>query len=164
LVSFALKVTTLSDRLETIRAFALLALNRLDQTVTGVSEEDLDWRACEGANSIRWILTHTAQLGNVYIWKTLADNWGWWPDGWPRNYIDNPSYSLKMIKGDLAKGREGFMEALSGVTEEKLEEEIDFSGPKTREYAVMFIISEVIHHEGQLAHAVGTMKRQRGQD
>ncbi len=152
----------MSDRIEAIRAFALLALDRLDNTVGSLSEEDLDWRACEGANSIRWTLTHTAQLGNVYIWKTLADDWGWWPDDWPRDYVDNPSYSLEKIKGDLAKGREGFKEALDGVTEERLAEEIDFGGPRTREYAVMFIVSEVIHHEGQLAHAVGILRRQRG--
>ena len=154
----------MSDRIEAIRAFALLALDRLDHTVGSLSEEDLDWKACEGANSVRWILTHTAQLGNVYIWKTLADDWGWWPDDWPRDYIGNPSYSLETINGDLAKGSEGFMEALSGVTEETLAEEIDFSGPRTREYAMMFIISEVIHHEGQLAHAVGTIRRQRGEE
>ena len=53
------------------------------------------------------------------------------------------------------------MEALDGVTEERLAEEIDFGGPRTREYAVMFIVSEVIHHEGQLALAMGTIKRQR---
>ena len=152
----------MSDRIEAIRAFTLLALDRLDNTVGSLSEEDLDWKACEGANSLRWILTHTAQLGNVYIWKTLADDWGWWPDDWPRDYVDNPSYSLEEIKGDLAKGREGFMKALVRVTEERLTEEIDFGGPKTREYALMFIVSEVIHHEGQLAHAVGILRRQRG--
>ncbi len=152
----------MSDRIEAIRAFTLLALDRLDNTVESLSEEDLDWRACTGANSIRWILTHTAQLGNVYLWKTLADDWSWWPDDWPRDYADNPSYSLEKIKEDLAKGREGFMEALDGVTEERLAEEIDFGGPKTREYAAMFIVSEVIHHEGQLAHAVGILRRQRG--
>jgi hypothetical protein len=157
-------VNILSDRIEAIRAFALLALERLDHTVAGISEEDLDWRMCDGANSVRWMLTHTAQLGNIYIWKTLADDWGWWPDGWPRDYIDNPSYSLEKIMGDLAKGREGFMEALDGVTEEKFSEVIDFWGPRTREYAAMFIISEVIHHDGQLAHAVGTIRRQRGED
>ncbi len=54
------------------------------------------------------------------------------------------------------------MEALDRVTEERLTEEIDFGGPKTREYALMFIVSEVIHHEGQLAHAVGILRRQRG--
>jgi uncharacterized damage-inducible protein DinB len=157
-------VIAVTDRIEAIKAFAALALDRLDQTVDKLHEEDLDWRPCEGANSVRWILAHTAQLGNVYIWKTLADDWGWWPEDWPRNYVDNPDYSLEKIRGDLAKGREGFMEALSGVTEEKLAEEIDFGSPRTREYAAMFIISEVIHHEGQLAHAVGTLRRQRCED
>ena len=35
----------MSDRIEAIRAFALLALDRLDNTVGSLSEEDLDWRA-----------------------------------------------------------------------------------------------------------------------
>jgi len=156
-------VIAVTDRIEAINEFVLLALDRLDRTVENLREDDLDWRPCEGANSVRWILTHTAQLGNVYIWKTLANDWGWWPDNWPRDYVDNPDYSLEKIRGDLAKGREGFLEAMSGATEEKLAEEIDFGGPRTREYAVMFIVSEVIHHEGQLAHAVGTLKRQRGE-
>ena len=67
----------MSDRIEAIKAFALLALDRLDKTAGSLSEEDLDWRPCEGANPIRWTLTHTTQLGNVYIWKTLADDWDW---------------------------------------------------------------------------------------
>ena len=152
----------MSIKIETIRAFARLALDRFDRATESVRGEDLDWRACEGANTIRWIMTHAAQLGNVYIWKTLANDWGYWPEGWPRDYVDNQGYSLEKIKADIKKSREQFMAALEGVTEEKLAEEIDFGGPKPREYAVMFIISEVVHHGGQLAHAVGTIKRQRG--
>lgn len=154
----------MSDKIETMKAFTRIALDRLERAVEGVSEEDLDWRACEYSNSIRWILTHTAQLGNVYIWKALAEDWDFWPEGWPRDYVDNPSYSLEEIKGDLEKGGERFLEALGTLTEEKLAEEISpFGRPWPREYAVMFLISEIIHHEGQLAHAVGTLRRQRSE-
>jgi len=151
----------MSDKIETLKAFTRLALERFERAAESVRAEDLDWRACEGANTIRWIMTHAAQLGNVYIWKTLADDWSYWPEGWPRDYVGNPDYSLEKIKADLERGGEQFMEALDGVTEEKLAEEVDFGDSRPREYAVMFVVSEVIHHGGQLAHAVGTLKRQR---
>ena len=54
--------------------------------------------------------------------------------------------------------------AVDLLTDEKLAEEFSFGGPRPREYAVMFLVSEIIHHEGQLAHARCCMKRQRGGD
>ena len=73
----------MSDRIETIRAFTLLALDRLNDTVGSLSEEDLDWKACEGANSLRWILTHTAQLGK-------------------RLHLEDPRGRLGLVAGRLA--------------------------------------------------------------
>ncbi|UCH57293.1 MAG: DinB family protein [Candidatus Bathyarchaeota archaeon] len=152
----------MSEKIETMKAFTRLAISRLEDEAGGLTEEVLGWRACEEANSVRWILTHTAQLGNVFICKVLRGDWDYWPEGWPRDYVDNRSYSLGRIMGDLKKGSELFLEALDQLTAEKLAEEIPFGGGRPREYAVMFLISEIIHHEGQLAQALGTIRRQVG--
>jgi hypothetical protein len=67
-----------------------------------------------------------------------------------------------MIQRDLDKGRSLFVKGLKSLTPEVLEEEIQFfSRQTTREYALMQVLAEVIHHGGQLAHARGCMKRQR---
>ena len=51
------------------------------------------------------------------------------------------------------------MEGLDRLTDESLAEEIEFAGTRTREWAVMWMISEIIHHEGQLAATLGALKR-----
>ena len=38
--------------------------------------------------------------------------------------------------------------AVDLLTDEKLTEEISFGSPRPREYAAMFLISEIIHHGG----------------
>jgi len=53
------------------------------------------------------------------------------------------------------------MVELNKLTDEALAEEIDFFGGRTREWSILWLISEVIHHEGQVASILGNCKRSK---
>jgi len=54
------------------------------------------------------------------------------------------------------------MKNLDGLTDASLEEEIDFWGKRKRGQALMMLVSEVHHHEGQVAAILGLEKRMKG--
>lgn len=41
--------------------------------------------------------------------------------------------------------------------------ELDFFGTKTREWSILWLVSEIIHHEGQIAASLGLEKRMKGE-
>ena len=48
----------MSEKIETMKAFAQVGFNRLDRAVKDLTEEQLDWKSCSEANTVRWNLTH----------------------------------------------------------------------------------------------------------
>ena len=85
------------------------------------------------------------------------------PEGWPDDYVGNESYSFEKIRGDLEKGKAKLMKKLDNLTEEVLAEEIDwFRGKQPKQAYLMLAISEILHHEGQIAAILGVEKRMQG--
>ena len=77
--------------------------------------------------------------------------------------MGNKSYSLQKIKGDLEKGKAKLMKKLDKATPEVLAEEMDwFYGKKPKQAYLMLAISEILHHEGQIAAILGVEKRMQG--
>ena len=149
----------MSERAEVIKAMAVIGLDRLDGLTKDLDEGLLDWRPEPEANSLRWILTHESYILHVVLPRVLHGGRGYRPEGWPDDYQGNPGYSLEKILGDLERGREAVMVELDRLTDEALAEEIDFFGGRTREWSILWLISEVIHHEGQVASILGNWKR-----
>ena len=141
---------------------AVIGLDRLDGLTKDLDEKLLDWRPEPEANSLRWILTHESYILHVVLPRVLRGRRGYKPEGWPDDYQGNPGYSLEKIREDLERGREGVMVELEKLTDEDLAEEIDFFNGRTREWSVLWLISELIHHEGQVAAILGHWKRMEG--
>jgi len=152
----------MSERAEVIKAMAVIGLDRLDGLTKDLDEKLLDWRPEPEANSLRWILTHESYILHVVLPRVLRGRRGYKPEGWPDDYQGNPGYSLEKIREDLERGREGVMVELEKLTDEDLAEEIDFFNGRTREWSVLWLISELIHHEGQVAAILGHWKRMEG--
>lgn len=105
--------------------------------------------SCADANMLRWILTHLNQELHVYLPRMLG---GTVPDDWSEDYIGNPSYSLEKIMGDLESGKKNLLGLLDETKDESLNVEVDlFMGKKSLQFYVTLMISEIIHHEGQIA-------------
>jgi hypothetical protein len=152
----------MSERVKVIKAIAIIGLDRLDGLTKELDEGLLDWRPEPEANTVRWILTHESYILHVVLPWVFRGRRGYRPEGWPDDYQGNPGYSLEKILGDLERGREGFMEELDKLTDEALAEEIDFFESRTREWSILWLISELIHHEGQVAAILSHWKRMEG--
>jgi hypothetical protein len=148
-----------TDKIEAIKIIAEIGLDRLERATRDVEPDQLDWRPFLEANTLRWILTHEAYILHVAFPRILLGDSKYLPKGCPDDYQGNKGYTLDKILGDLEGGRASLMEGLDGLTDESLAEEIEFAGTRTREWAVMWMISEIIHHEGQVAAALGAWKR-----
>jgi len=144
-----------------IKEFALMGLDRLDSTTKDLKPEQLDWKSCPQANTVRWVLTHISEELNVYLPKSIGTAP---PAKWPKDYVGNTSYKLEKINKDIERGKRGLKAGLNKLTNEKLEEEISgWAGKKTRQFYIMRGVSEILHHEGQIAAILGVEKRIKGQ-
>lgn len=152
----------MSEKIETIKAFVMIGFDRLERATKDLKEEQLDWKYCPQANTIRWILTHISSELHVFIPKILTGNKEYVPEGWPEDYTGNTGFSLEKILGDLQEGKDMLMKSLDELTAESLAQEIDwFYGVRPRENYLMFAISEILHHEGQIAAILGVEKRMK---
>ena len=149
----------MTDNIETIKIIAEIGLDRLERATREVEPDQLDWRPFSEANTLRWILTHEAYILHVAFPRILLGDSRYLPKGWPDDYQGNEGYTLGKILGDIEEGRTSLREGLDELTNESLAEEIEFAGTRTREWAVLWMISEIIHHEGQVAAALGAWKR-----
>ncbi|UCH56598.1 MAG: DinB family protein [Candidatus Bathyarchaeota archaeon] len=147
---------------KSIKKFAQIGFLRLDRATKDLTEDQLDWKSCAEANTIRRILTHLSQEIHVYMPGLLKGNLKYKPEGWPDDYVGNPAYSLEKIKSDLEKGKEKLLTTLAETSDEFLAEEMElFMGIKSRKFYVTFLVSEILHHEGQIAAILGLNKRMK---
>jgi len=130
---------------------------RLSNITKNLTEYHLDWKSCSEANTIRNILTHLNQELHVYLPRMLI---GKTPDDWPEDYTGNPNYSLEKIMVDLEEGKTNLYKMLDETKDETLDKEVDmFMGKHPLQFYVTLMISELIHHEGQIAAILGVERR-----
>ena len=152
----------MSGKIETIKAFAQVGFDRLERATKDLKEEQLDWMSCPQANTIRWLLTHLSSELHSFVPKILKGDKGYKPEGWPDDYVGNSAYTLKKINVDLDEGKKKLMKSLDKLTEEELAVEMDwFYGKKPKEAYLMLAISEIHHHEGQIAAILGLESRMK---
>ena len=151
------------EKIKTLKLFTEVGFNRLEMAIKDLKEEHLDIESCPEANTIRWILTHLTEVLHVFVPKVLTGNKEYKPEGWPDDYEGNSSYSLEKILGDFESSKSQFFNTLETLDTKLLDEKIDwFYGIKTREIYLMLAISEIHHHEGQIAAILGVEKRMKG--
>lgn len=150
-------------KVETINEFAELGLFRLDRALKDLTEDQLDWQSCSEANTIRNILTHLVYEWNGFIPRIVAGDKDAKVKGVPEGYVGNKDLSLKDIMRDIAEGKRFLLEQLCKVKDEDLLKEMDwFMGQKPLGFYLMLGVSEIIHHEGQIAAIRGVEKRLKG--
>ena len=153
----------MNEKIAMMKDFTEMGLSLLDQRIADLKEEQLDWKSCAEANTIRWILTHLTDEMFVFYPKVVTGDRNYRPEGWPKDYVGNPGHSLEQIKGNLEKGKAKLLEMFDDLTPEDLAEEMEyFSGTKPKQYYLMLGISEIHRHEGQIAAILGVEKRLQG--
>ncbi|MBS7619628.1 DinB family protein [Candidatus Bathyarchaeota archaeon] len=127
-----------------------------------MKESEIDWRPVPEANNIRWILTHLSQQWNVGFPRMFKGDPSYKPSNWPDDYVGSLKISLSEILDDLIKGKETVLQGLSQLKEEDLDVDIPlWGGTRKRSFGLMAYLSEIVHHEGQIAYLRGTIGRMR---
>ena len=144
---------------------ANVAFGRFDMTMKDLKESEIDWKPVDEANNIKWILTHLSQQWNVGFQRTFKGDNNYKPAGWPDDYVGNNAVTLAKLSVDLAKGRAAVIEGLGKLTAADLAVEVQSpSGPVKRYDRLMRQLSEIMHHEGQIAYIRGAIGRRRQKD
>ena len=150
-------------KMDTIKEFAGLGFTRLDRALDGLPEEQLDWMSCSEANTIRNIVTHLISEWYGFIPKIIAGDKDAPVKGVPEGYVGNADMSLEEIMKDYNEGKKHLLEQLGKVQDEDLAKEMDwFMGKQPVGFYLMLGVSEIIHHEGQIAAIRGVEKRLKG--
>jgi len=150
-------------KIDTIKEFAMLGYSRLDRALEGVTEEQLDWMSCSEANTIRNIVTHLISEWYGFVPKIIAGDKDAPVKGVPEGYVGNTDLSLEDIMKDYYEGKKHLLDQLNNVKDEQLAKEMDwFMGKQPVGFYLMLGVSEIIHHEGQIAAIRGVEKRLKG--
>ena len=143
-------------KMGTIKEFTKVGFNRLNNTTKDLTEEQLDWKSCSEANTIRNILGHLIGEWYGFIPKSLAGD----KDLEVEGYSGTEGKSLEQIISDIAKGQNHLLTELDKVNEEDLTKEMDwFMGKLPVVSYLMLGVSEILHHEGQIAAIRGVENR-----
>ena len=150
-------------KIDTIKEFAELGFTRLDGALKDLTEEQLDWQSCSEANTIRNITTHLVSEWYGFVPKIIAGDKDAKVKGVPEGYVGNKDLSLDQIMKDLKEGKDHLRAELGKVKDEDLAKEMDwFMGKKPKGFYLELGVSEIIHHEGQIAAIRGVEKRLKG--
>ena len=146
-------------KMGTIKEFTMVGFNRLNNATKNLTEEQLDWKSCTEANTIRNILGHLIGEWYGFVPKIIAGD----KDLEVEGYAGTENKSLEEIKKDLAEGQKHLVAELAKVKEENLAKEMEwFMGKQPVGSYLMLGVSEIIHHEGQIAAILGVEKRIKG--
>ena len=132
-----------------------------ENTISDITEDELDWQPTEEANTIRGILTHLSRICNVSLPSRMRGDTNYLPNNWPKNY-EGTLHSSKKLFSDLENGKKAVIGGLDGLSSSDLEVEIDLWGRRVKRKIGLFShLSEIAHHKGQIAYIRGIRKRQR---
>ena len=119
-----------------------------------------DWKIHPDANTIRWLLQHISTVLNVYIPRVTGENLDYKPTGWKD---DKNLVTLKILLAEIRHGKTLVKKELDDLTQDKLNDEIDwYIGKASRKDYLVLLVSEVLHHEGQVAALIGLKERIEG--
>jgi hypothetical protein len=139
--------------LESVDSLKLLlenGLGRLDETLDGIDEEDLDWKIHPESNTIRNIIKHIIQEWYERDTRTLNGDIITYVE--PPEGLIKPDLTLAELHELLENGKQHLWSHLENVNESDLETEIDwFLGKKTTAEYIVHGFGEILHHEGQIA-------------
>jgi len=127
------------------------------ENVSGLSEEQLNWKPIEEPNSIKKILTHTTRIALILIPQVIDGKVN--PEGWDDDYEKVPHSYVELLK-DLKEAHRIVVDGIRGLSETELEAEMGLWGRNLVKKNLLFhLLREIVHHSGQIAMLKGMYKR-----
>ncbi len=149
-------------------------IEHVDEIADGLTDEVADYRATPEANSIAWLIWHSARVQDIQLADVAGVEQVWLGDGWvdrfgldlPRNdtgYGHTPEQVAKVKAApDLLSGyyhavHKLTLEYIAGVTAADLERVVDtnWDPPVTASARLVSIIDDCAQHLGQAAYVRG---------
>jgi uncharacterized damage-inducible protein DinB len=144
--------------------------------VDGLTDEQLALRIAPDANSIAWLIWHTARVQDAQVAHAAGTEEVWSSQGWVERFaldIDPADHgyghtseqvgkvraSAELLAGYLRASHEATVAYLRTVTEDDLDEVIDRSWdpPVTRGVRLVSIVDDDAQHVGQAAYLRGLL-------
>lgn len=152
-------------------------IEHVDELTDGLTEEVSDYRPAPDANSITWLIWHSARVQDIQVAHVAGVEEVWTRDGWvdrfgldlPRHdtgYGHSPEDVAKVrASADLLSGyyhavHNLTLEYVAGVTIDELSRVVDTSWdpPVTASARLVSIVDDCAQHLGQAAYLRGIAK------
>jgi hypothetical protein len=149
-------------------------IEHVDELTDGLTDEQAGYRPSPSANSIAWLIWHSARVQDIQLTPIAGVEQVWTRDGWvdrfrldlPRNdtgYGHGPEQVAKVqAPADLLAGyyhavHKLTLEYVAGVTAEDLARIVDrhWDPPVTASARLVSIIDDCAQHLGQAAYLLG---------
>ncbi|KKC03172.1 mycothiol transferase [Mycobacterium nebraskense] len=159
---------------EVLRDAFTRLIEHVDEIADGLTDEVANYRATPGANSIAWLIWHSARVQDIQLADVAGVEQVWLRDDWvdrfgldlPRNdtgYGHSPEQVAKVkAPADLLSGyyhavHKLTLEYVAGVTAAELERVVDtnWDPPVTASARLVSIIDDCAQHLGQAAYVRG---------
>jgi hypothetical protein len=149
-------------------------IEHVDQLTDGLTDDQADYRPSPSANSIAWLIWHSARVQDIQLAPIAGVEQVWIRDGWvdrfaldlPRNdsgYGHGPNEVVKvhapveLLAGYYHAVHELTLAFVAGVTAEDLARVVDpnWDPPVTASARLVSIIDDCAQHLGQAAYLLG---------
>jgi hypothetical protein len=153
-------------------------IEHVDEITDGLTDEQAHYRPSPNANSIAWLIWHSARVQDIQLAPIAGIEQVWLSDGWverfgldlPRNdtgYGHSPEDVAKVrASPDLLAGyyhavHDVTLDFVARVTAEDLERIVDrnWDPPVTASARIVSIIDDCAQHLGQAAYVLGIAHR-----
>jgi hypothetical protein len=151
-------------------------IEHVDELTDGLTDEQASYRPTPGANSIAWLIWHSARVQDIQLAPLAGTEQVWIQDGWvdrfgldlPRNdsgYGHGPEQvakvraSIDLLAGYYHAVHKVTLEFVADVTAEDLERIVDrnWDPPVTASARLVSIIDDCAQHLGQAAYVLGIL-------
>jgi hypothetical protein len=149
-------------------------IEHVDELTDGLTDDQANYRPAPNANSIAWLIWHSARAQDIQLAPIAGVDQVWTRDGWvdrfgldlPRNdtgYGHGPDEVAKVqVSAELLAGyyhavHKLTLEFVAGVTAEDLARIVDrkWDPPVTASARLVSIIDDCAQHLGQAAYVLG---------
>ena len=127
------------------------------ENVSGLTEDQLNWKPIEESDNIRKILTHMTRIALILIPQVIDGTVN--PEGWDDDYEKVP-HTYEELLSDLNEAYKIVVDGIKGLSETELEAEMGLWGRNLVKKNLLFhLLREIVHHSGQIAMLKGMHKR-----
>lgn len=152
---------SMPEKLYYLNEFTESVYIRIEKTLENLTQEEIEWKPTPQTNNIKWILTHLVRISKLLLPPVInGETTGRWEDQY-----ESQEHSLDELLRDLKESKITVLNGLNKLTSKDFEEEIPLWGGKhKRKRGVYVLLSELIHHNGQIAYIHGAYTKSKKVD